>query len=1296
MSFKIFYSWQSKTPTRYNKNFIETCLKDAIKQLKKELKTESPDFYLDRDTKDIPGRPNIPTTIDEKIRVCDVFVGDISYVAYIDTNQPQGKRSLIDKISGKNKWIQEGVYSTNVAEELGTANGALHGSDRIVTVMNLAYGTPDQLNFDSKQMRFPITYNYHEKTTEEDRQNEKKKLTDELKKRIRTIFDTLHERQKDYFYPFITWKTWETTYNRPFSFERTPYIENTFSEILENINNPKTVYRICGLSGIGKTRMLFECFNNMGTGETSGAINKILYIDVKEQDDKEVVKAVKELLIREENKILIIDNCTKELHVSIVPFITKENSSLSLISVSTNPEEKAHHLEAERITRLMILDNIECKPVVDKILITNFTEFREDEQKLLVEFSSGIPFMATLMAQNPERGSYQPGTLTQEDVVERLLGPLYKDPHSRSAIYACSLFSKFGFSDDLAYQSDKIAMNSDIFDINPDGINAEDVEEWKKNKFRQICTSLYDRQLLEKKGRTYSFRPSPLAVRMAEDWWRSCTVTKFQRILPVLQGAGLVEFFCEQFRYLKHVENARLIVQNLCDDFFSKAEVLNTEVGSRLFRSFVYVNPESSSKALSEAFLSLQRQDLIKIKEGRRNLVWALEQLCFRKGTFTESTKVMAAFSIGENENIANNATNQFLQLFHIHLPGTEANLEDRWDMITYCLNGGEEYESLGISALSSSLTADNFSRMGGAEDQGDVAPLQDYRPNGREVYEYWQKSISELEKYCWGEGPFSERSINILKDKFYSLCAHGGGKLIIPVISKLIETGNYDRMEARSRIQLMLNAPRVYDEYTAIELQRLFDELTPETFSERFHSLVAKPSTEEYFERGSRKNIREILATKIEKLADEFLSEKDRWFELATNFYVPHLAEGYNFGKAIAQMISGESVENLVEILVKLLKEAAPENKNIAVLLGIISNYPNHQLTIHQFRNFLNDDELYRISFTIARNVELPHEELLRLLEYAKNERLPSSIFSEFTYGWGVKHLNPKDAEQILKYIGELDSEGPAVAFYIIATWIGNDRALFDQFRGYIRETILQNSQIILDKITASMDVFYYAEIVSKLLEKDNEEIVARKVMTIIIEQANRVEYYYSKKNSFYTILQLLQEKYFRILWEALSTVYLNISEYGWAATHFKDLLGSHHDYDFQSEGLLFSGDSNKFETIFQWCKNHRGIELYWIAELLPMFNSDRDTRSAWHPYAMAFIDEFGDDKNVLNAISAKLGSYSWVGSVVPKLESDASLFEQLLNHKIESVRKWAHANLEDVQNRIRWERNRDEDGVF
>ena len=78
MKYTVFYSWQSDLPNKTNRGFISDILERSFKEIQNS--NFEVELALDRDTKDIPGSPNIVNTIIDKIRKCDIFVADISII----------------------------------------------------------------------------------------------------------------------------------------------------------------------------------------------------------------------------------------------------------------------------------------------------------------------------------------------------------------------------------------------------------------------------------------------------------------------------------------------------------------------------------------------------------------------------------------------------------------------------------------------------------------------------------------------------------------------------------------------------------------------------------------------------------------------------------------------------------------------------------------------------------------------------------------------------------------------------------------------------------------------------------------------------------------------------------------------------------------------------------------------------------------------------------------------------------------------------------------------------------------
>lgn len=160
----IFYSWQADLPNNTNRGFIQNALETAAKKVATDLNVEP---VIERDTQNVPGSPDIAKTIFAKITNSDVFVADVTLI-----NPTQAERR---------------TPNPNVLLELGYAMHAI-GDDRIILVMNTAYGRIEELPFDLK-MRRVIPYNIN--TNAIDKATERHRLaailTDAISAAIKSI-----------------------------------------------------------------------------------------------------------------------------------------------------------------------------------------------------------------------------------------------------------------------------------------------------------------------------------------------------------------------------------------------------------------------------------------------------------------------------------------------------------------------------------------------------------------------------------------------------------------------------------------------------------------------------------------------------------------------------------------------------------------------------------------------------------------------------------------------------------------------------------------------------------------------------------------------------------------------------------------------------------------------------------------------------------------------------------------------------------------------------------------------------
>lgn len=125
----IFYSWQTDLDSKNHKNYIEKCLKMALKKLKTDAL-----IYMDydRDTMGLNGSPDITSTIFDKIGKSALFVCDVS---------------IINSFNQERK-----TPNPNVLLELGYAASKL-GWDRVICLFDSNTGKIEDLPFDIRQKR---------------------------------------------------------------------------------------------------------------------------------------------------------------------------------------------------------------------------------------------------------------------------------------------------------------------------------------------------------------------------------------------------------------------------------------------------------------------------------------------------------------------------------------------------------------------------------------------------------------------------------------------------------------------------------------------------------------------------------------------------------------------------------------------------------------------------------------------------------------------------------------------------------------------------------------------------------------------------------------------------------------------------------------------------------------------------------------------------------------------------------------------------------------------------------------
>lgn len=302
---RIFYSWQSDLPNKFNRGFIASVLEKVSKEINKSDQIGI-QAIIDRDTKDTSGAPNIVNTIFSKIDECDIFIADISIINLHEENTSRR------------------VPNPNVLVELGYAAAKL-GWDNVILLYNLDYGRIEDIPFDLSQRR-PIFYKLSV-----DSNNHKVQIRDLLRSQIFAsiiqIFNTDLEKgntEVKVLYPYLhngiylIYNSLENLLDRMYNYfgdiyKSTDIYNADINSVLEILNDLEKEFEKRQLRRIDSIkRRVTEIINAPNAGidssEEDEQEDEWLFSDTNGEHFKEIVKQTREYIIDKVREIIQYQN----------------------------------------------------------------------------------------------------------------------------------------------------------------------------------------------------------------------------------------------------------------------------------------------------------------------------------------------------------------------------------------------------------------------------------------------------------------------------------------------------------------------------------------------------------------------------------------------------------------------------------------------------------------------------------------------------------------------------------------------------------------------------------------------------------------------------------------------------------------------------------------------------------------------------------------------------------------------------------------------------------------------------
>ena len=975
-----------------------------------------------------------------------------------------------------------------------------------------------------------------------------------------------------------------------------------------------------------------------------------------------------------EEGVIVLDDCNGDAFSKISKLRLEINTKYKIIGIYNDTEDIVRERGVNQLylNRRDLLDSVN-QYIQDQIgLLGNQAE---NIVRQIQDISDGFPVVAIKAIQSYRENGVT-NLMNEDELWKKMCGYQSLTVDERVALQSLSLFEPLGYEQEFARDYQMVKYNENITPFDYNHLKIDDI-------FEKLVKSYKNKELIEINSCWLLVRPLPLAVWLVGQWFRNCGQNRFVQVLNDLdaiqeqaQANRMKRALCKRIQNMQDNEKAKYLFERLMavGAPFHYEEVVCSDFGSQLFLAISTVNPVAVTNSLYDVVMP-QSIDWTKNIKGdvRRNYIWCLERLSMPETTFRKAALLLAKFSLAENESWANNATGQLLQLFHVALSGTETTLRQRLDVIEELRTLGDEYIPIVLKVIDSAFSYSHFSRNAGYE-HIDGKVYTDFEPMGVDICEYWEgciKILGELLQY-------RPDSVNQIADIIVS-----------HVYDLSLRSGCYDYLE--KLINMVVNARG--NEWPEMHKQLL----KLKRYNQDRLSTERKAKIDGWLKLFGAKD---FLLTLDEVHATFYADNRELSFE-------DKMAHAVEYFTPIAKRFRDEKLYSDSELVLRLLDSQTNEIAFIRAISNVLTLQQVKELFDVIIKNIAGKAQDYQSSFLNILYFSLSESEAKRkflqsiydLKKYQQyivlktnSETSDLKVLKEVVDIINNKHISPKTSLRQYLYRVNIDSSERMfeVCSYIRKNVGNSDDILLDyivanEFSSFILEgemkTLTMELLLNYDYAKSTVDAYNVNSLVTNILESGKEVDFAISYNKKLLREIKDYDSFRVNEHLYYTLLPKYQDS---ILGDILKEISNRESDFWYFGG--KD-LGSGDGF---GVGPLFQCN---IETIKEVClQESQDCLPYRLAYLAPVFDySDKDepSFSQFFYWLLEHFDSFKEQEEILSEFSSNMGSYSWVGSIIPLLEKKINCFKKLEHHTNTIVKKWVIENILSLSEQLRKEQN-------
>ncbi len=1019
--------------------------------------------------------------------------------------------------------------------------------------------------------------------------------------------------------------------------------------------------RITGLSGVGKTRLVFEA---LSIPELSSGV---VYFSTDSGDAFQIVNYVAQN--HNIHGIFVIDECSPEVHDRYVSILHSHHDRVKLITIS-NDQSRVQGSDPFIFVEKLGLEKTE------ELVHLEHPSLPDEVVKHIAAFTEGFPKMADLVAESYGAPGVGPSELIEmpgDALFQRILtGPYdYNSDYGQKILDVMSflsIFEKIGASGVPHRECDWLMGYLGL----------------TKPIFSRIVREQQEKGLL--RGEYYlHVTPHMIRIYLMRRAWGliGMTYESFEQFvdgIPEEFRDSLKERLLTQIPYLRFSPEGEEFVNELLskDGPFADGSAFETELGTSFFFKLTMVNPNAALTRLQETVGSWSDERLIEKASNLQSIVHSLEEIALYADCFSGAVDILLKLARHEKSPYANNAQGTLVGLF-TPAPGsislTSVNLYDRFDVLKRLVeNIDVEDSSILFRVFEAALSTGTYTGVVKQNVAYGIVKPDRWIPSNTEEYIFWYKSLWKL--LFENLSVFALEDVNKIAENIFMRKAYfiaGVPDFLDGVfgdLKSLIERSILDKSFVAQECSRVLKYQHDLPEEILEAYGSLMDSLYPDSLEGRLEKYVSQnfdafPGIPDF-------------SAEIKKIASEIV-EKPEFLIASGNawLFTGKAKSGFEFGACLASFdTDGHILFDL--ILNETIK--AFEERSCIILAGYLSHFfqENVVLWVSMMKKIGAEQDLAPMLTELSWRSGLNDEILDLLLEKWEEGVLELDSFLSFKVGSRYESLSH---DKFMEFISKLLTKGGKLGIQL-----GFDFAYSYFF--YPEPSKNVPVDLVYDLLTNefisgfSTDVsklrsveYQWSRMANWLLEKYPEK--GLDLLKFSLANLEEMAIFDSMNDRAFESLSKILRQFPKEGWIEI-TKYLG-PPLNFRSMRLRDWLGGA-DYFQSSSGIIDEIDPNDF---WHWVDEDIENRAWWAAGIVP---SELLRRSHGICWAREVLVRYGDRDDVKRNLLGNFETEGWSGpSSEHHQRKKENLTNFLENEKNKLVIEWVQEYISYLNRRIK-----------